>query len=197
MDSRPEYELRYRIMAHEFDRETILKALARLSDLLKEAGAVGEMCLLGGTVMVVVYKARPSTKDVDAIFEPTLVIRELARRVQEEMELPENWINDAAKGFISARHEIATGDLPQFESLRVTAPVPEYLFAMKCMASRIPADLGDRGDISDIRFLIRYLGLTSLEQALAILSEYYPEERIPPRARYVLEDIFVEPEESH
>jgi hypothetical protein len=64
------------------------------------------------------------------------------------------------------------------------------------MASRIPADL-DRGDISDIRFLVRYLRLGSVEQALQILSKYYPEERTPPRARYVLEDIFVEPEESH
>src|SRR6266536_659398 len=106
--------IRYRTMAHELDRETILTALARLSDLLKEAGAVGEMCLLDGTVMVVAYKTRPSTKNVDAIFEPTLVIRELARRVQTEMEVPENWI--------SARHEIATGDLPQLENLRVTGP---------------------------------------------------------------------------
>lgn len=177
-------------MAHDLDRETILRALARLSVLLKRRGVVGEICLLGGTVMVVAYKARPSTKDVDAIFEPTGVIRELARTIAEELQLPEDWINDAAKGFVSTRHEIAAGDLPQFENLRVTAPVPEYLLAMKCMASRIPGDPEDRGDIGDIRFLIRHLGLGSVDQALGILSKYYPEERIPPRARYVLEDIF-------
>lgn len=182
-------------MARELDREMILRALARLSDLLNERGLMGEICLLGGTAMVVVYKARPSTKDVDAIFEPAAIIRELARVVQEEFELPESWINDAAKGFVSARHEITTGDLPQFENLRLTAPVPEYLLAMKCMASRIPADLQDRGDVRDIRFLIHYLRLNSVDRALAILSKYYPEERIPPRARFLLEDIFAQLEE--
>jgi len=177
-------------MAPEFDRETILSALRRLSDLLGSRGAIGEICLLGGTVMVVAYKARASTKDIDAIFEPASLIRELARTVQQEMDLPESWINDAAKGFVSARHEVTTGDLPQFDNLRVTAPVAEYLLAMKCLSSRIPADTTEHGDIADIRFLIRHLGLTSVDEALAILSRYYPDERLPVRARFVLEDIF-------
>jgi len=175
-----------------FSRDTILKALERLAGLLAQRGVQGEICLLGGTVMVVAFKARPSTKDVDAIFQPAQVIRELATIVQEEMSLPDNWINDAAKGFVSQAHEVVEGDLPQFENLRVTAPVPEYLLAMKCMASRIPAGSTEIGDIADIRFLIRHLGLTSVGQAIAIVSKYYPDERIPARARFVLEDIFAE-----
>lgn len=175
-----------------FDRSTVLKALERLAALLAQRGVQGEICLLGGTVMVVAFKARPTTKDVDAIFEPAQVIRELARIVQDEMSLPDNWINDAAKGFVSRAHEVTEGDLPQFPSLRVTAPVPEYLLAMKCLASRISAGTGAIGDLADIRFLIRHLGLTSVEQAVAIVSKYYPDEQIPARARFVLEDIFAE-----
>ncbi len=135
-------------MKGTFDRDTILKALERLAGLLVQRGVQGEICLLGGTVMVVAFEARPSTKDVDAIFQPAQVIRDLAKIVQEERSLPDNWINDAAKAFVSQIHDTAEGDLPQFENLRVTAPVPEYLLAMKCMASRIPAGAAETGDIA-------------------------------------------------
>ena len=174
----------------ELDRETILRALARLSELLGERGATGEVCLLGGTVMVLAFNARASTKDVDAIFQPAQMIRELARIVQRELDLPENWINDGAKGFVSPRHEASEGDLPQFEHLRLLAPPPAYLLAMKCMASRIAADPEHGGDVRDIAFLVRHLGLTAPEQAMAIVAGYYPEARIPARARFLLEEVF-------
>lgn len=172
------------------DREAILAALRRLAELLQERGAEGEVCLLGGTVMVLAFRSRPSTRDVDAIFQPAALVRELSRRVAAERGLPDDWLNDGAKGFISARHETTIADLPQFEGLRLTVPTPEYMLAMKCMASRIGAGPDDPGDVADIRFLVRHLGLTSAEEARVILARYYPEERIPPRATYLLEDIF-------
>lgn len=172
------------------DRETMLRALGRLADLLDERGAEGEVCLLGGTVMVLAFRARPATKDVDAIFEPAALLRDLARRVATELELPEDWLNDGAKGFVSARHETTTADLPQFEHLRLTMPTPEYMLAMKCMAARIGAGPAEPGDVADIRFLISHLGLRSAEEAREIVARYYPEARIPPRAMYLLEDIF-------
>jgi hypothetical protein len=109
-------------MKGELDRRTILQALGRLSELLGDRGVKGEICLLGGTVMVLAFNARASTRDVDAVFFPAQIVRELARIVQSEMDLPENWINDGAKGFISAQHEASERDLPQFEHLRLIAP---------------------------------------------------------------------------
>ncbi|MBI4604460.1 MAG: hypothetical protein HY721_21065 [Planctomycetes bacterium] len=170
----------------------ILKALERLAALLKERRVQGEVCFLGGAAMALAFKARPSTKDVDAIFEPVQVIRDLALVVQREQGLPESWLNDAAKGYVSAKHDVVVGDLPQFESLRLTAPTAEYLLAMKCMASRIPGGLEDRGDRQDIQLLLKRLGLKSPDEAMAIVARYYPEERIPVRARFLLEDIFDE-----
>ena len=170
----------------------ILKALERLAALLKERQLQGEICFLGGAAMVLAFKARPSTKDVDAIFEPTQVIRELALVVQKEHSLPENWLNDAAKGYLSQKHEVVTGDLPQFENLRLTAPTTEYLLAMKCMASRISGHPAERGDVQDIQFLVRRLSLKTPEEAMAIVAGYYPENRIPARARFLIEDIFSE-----
>src|SRR5438270_2621261 len=119
-------------MKNVLDEASILRALARLSELLKGREAHGEICLLGGTTMVLAFKARPATRDVDAIFQPAQLIRELARTVQEEQDLPDNWLNDGAKGFISAALETSDRDLPQFENLHVLAPTPAYMLAMKC-----------------------------------------------------------------
>src|SRR5277367_6237793 len=90
-------------------REAILAALLALSTELAEQGVTGEVCLFGGTVMVLAFSARVSTKDVDAIFRPAELIRELSRRVGEDQRLPENWLNDGVKGYVSSRHETSAG----------------------------------------------------------------------------------------
>ena len=54
-------------------REAILRALGSLSDELGKQGVTGELCLFGGTVMVLAFTARLSTKDVDALFQPCLL----------------------------------------------------------------------------------------------------------------------------
>ncbi len=135
-------------------REQILAALQSLSDELGKSGVTGEVCLFGGTVMVLAFTARLTTKDVDALFQPAQTIRELARRIADEQRLPADWLNDGVKGFISARHETTAGNLPQFPHLRLTMPVPEYLLAMKCMAARIGGTTDEPSDVADIVFLI-------------------------------------------
>jgi hypothetical protein len=175
-----------------FGRDQILEALARLAELLRERQAQGEICLLGGTVMVLAFKSRPATKDVDAIFHPATLIREVAAVVQEELGLPEAWLNDGAKGFVSANHQVEQGDLPQFEGLRLTAPTAEYMLAMKCMASRIAYADADPSDAADIRFLLDRLGIKTVDEALSIVGSFYSPHDVPARARYLLEDILAE-----
>jgi hypothetical protein len=173
------------------NRETILHALQRLSEVLGERNVSGEICLLGGTAMVLAFRARPNTKDVDAIFYPPQVMREAAREIAQELNLPADWLNDGAKGFVSAAHDVTAGDLPQFSNLRVLAPTVEYMLAMKCMAARLGHG-DERGDVPDIALLARKLGLASVSQALAIVAKYYPESQIPVRTQYLLEDVFTE-----
>lgn len=175
------------------ERDQIVRALARLAELLRDRGTQGEICLLGGTVMVLAFSARPATKDVDAIFEPADAVRQAAAVVQAEQGLPDAWLNDGAKGFLSAHHEVSEGDLPQFDGLRIVAPTAEYLLAMKCMASRIAHAETGPGDVADIRFLLSRLGIHTLEEALATVERFYPAGRIPPRATYLLESILAEP----
>jgi len=173
-------------------REVIIEALRGLSDELGKQGVTGELCLFGGTVMVLAFTARLSTKDVDAIFQPSQLIRDLARQIAEQQRLPANWLNDAVKGYVSNRHETTVGNLPQFPHLRLTMPVPEYLLAMKCMAARIGATSAEQSDVPDIVFLVRHLGLKSAAGVLDLVAQYYPANRIPVKTQYLVEGLFEE-----
>ena len=173
-------------------RETILAALGVLSDELGKQGVTGEICLFGGTVMVLAFTARLSTKDVDAIFRPAELIRDLARRIGELQGLPDNWLNDGVKGYVSARHETTAANLPQFPNLRLTMPVAEYLLAMKCMAARIGGTADEPSDVADIIFLVRHLKLKSAKEVLDLVGQYYPVNRIPVKTQYLVEGLFEE-----
>lgn len=113
---------------------------------------------MGGTVMVLAFNARLATKDVAALFQPALMIRQMARIVAESQGLPADWLNGGVKGFVSARYETTTGHLPQFPHLRLTVVVPEYLLAMKCLAARVGGTDDEPSDVADIIFLIRQSG---------------------------------------
>jgi hypothetical protein len=173
-------------------REELLNALRALSDKLGDQGVTGELCLFRGTVMVLAFSARLATKDVDALFKPAKTIRDLAGHIAAELHLPNDWLNDGVKGFLSPRHKTTAGNLPQFPHLRLTMPVPEYLLAMKCMASRIGGTTGETSDVSDIVFLIRHLGLKSARDVLDIVAQYYPSNQIPVKTQYLIEGLFDE-----
>ena len=173
-------------------REAILAALQALSDELAQKSVVGEVCLFGGAVMVLAFTARISTKDVDAIFRPTQIIRDLARQIGERHHLPANWLNDGVKEYVSARHETHQGNLPRFPHLRLAMPVPEYLLAMKCMAARLGGTTGEQADVPDITFLIRHLKLTSAKDVLDLVGSYYPANRISVKTQYLVDGLFGE-----
>lgn len=173
-------------------RESVLIALEALSRELGKHSVHGEMCLFGGTVMMLAMGARVSTKDVDALFQPTSLIRDLARDIGEQLGLPQDWLNDGVKGFLSSRHETTMGCLPQFPNLRLTMPVPEYLLAMKAMAARIGGTADEPSDVADIRFLIRHLQLKTAGDVLALVALYYPAGRVPAKTQYLVEGLFDE-----
>lgn len=173
-------------------RAEILAALAALDRELAARGVVGEVCMFGGAVMVLAFNARLATKDVDAVFQPTAIIRELAARVGASANLPDDWLNDGVKGFLSARHEVTAVGLPQFPHLRLTMPTAEYLLAMKCLASRLGSSGGAADDTADIAFLIRHLELRSAGAVMDIVTAYYQPDRVPVKAKFLVESLFEE-----
>jgi hypothetical protein len=162
--------------------------ITRLFDLLDAelsgAAAAGELYLVGGAVMCLVFDARPSTRDVDALFRPTRVVREAAARVAVKAGVRQDWLNDAVKGYLSPRGEFETYlELPH---LRVFVARPQYLLAMKCAAMRLGEEFYD---VDDVRYLLRYLDVRSPDEALAIVTAYFDEAQLLPKTRLILEEL--------
>jgi len=170
-------------------REIFLEALTQLSVELGRHGVLGELSILGGTAMVLAFNARSSTKDVDAIFEPSAAIRDAAAIVAGSLNLSADWLNDAAQGYISPSGDFAEWKAIELSNLRVQTPTPEYMLAMKVLAARTGVG-EERGDAKDIAFLIRLLGLKEPSEVMDIVSRYYDPSRILPRSTYLVDEIF-------
>ena len=73
-------------------------------------------------------------------------------------------------------------DLPH---LKVFVARPEYLLAMKCASMCLGEEFHD---LDDVRYLLRYLDIAKLDDALAIVGGYFEEELLP-KSRLVLEEL--------
>jgi hypothetical protein len=169
--------------------DRIRQLLQALNTELAADGIRGELYLAGGAVMCLVFHAREATKDIDALLVPAGELRRAAGRVASREELPSDWINDAVKGFFS---ETGRFDVyATYSHLRVFVPHPEYLLAMKCLAIRLGEEYRDREDIA---VLLKALNLHAVADVESVLARYYPLERYPAKARYVLEDLLADAE---
>ncbi len=165
-------------------REKIMQLLRALDEALSVESVVGEVYLVGGAVMCLVFDQRADTLDVDAWFHPPERIRRLAQEVGAKLGVAPDWLNDAVKGFMSERGAFQT--FLDLGNLKVFAAVPEYLLAMKCLAFRLGPEFHDE---ADVRFLLRYLNLETVDQAKDVLSRYYPLERFPVKALFALAEL--------
>lgn len=165
-------------------RERILELFAWLDEELARVGVLGELHVVGGAVMCLALGARDATRDVDALFEPAQAVREAAARVARRADLPVTWLNDAVKGYMGPRNSFTT--FLERPNLRVYVAEPHYLLAMKCAAMRLGAEFAD---LEDVRYLLRYLNIVSVAEALAVVEQYVPPERVPTKTRLALEEL--------
>src|SRR5437016_14318985 len=86
--------------AKQVNAEEIKRYLSELNEELRSMDVKGEICLYGGAVMALAFKARPDTDDVDAVFEPVRSIRKAASLVAERNCLPVGWLKMAVEMFL-------------------------------------------------------------------------------------------------
>lgn len=177
-------------------RARIVEALNLLGQLAEGEGVTLELCLYGGTAMMLAYSARESTKDIDVIARPSEVTLALARRVAERLGLAATWLNDDVRRFVSLDGTFAPLEIQELENaarrrLKITRPSASYLLAMKCLAGR-SALPGYDVDFADIRFLIRKMGILSAAQVEEHLKRFYPHDTLSPLVRENIEGILAE-----
>ena len=162
--------------------DEITQYLTELNDELRLMDIKGEVSLYGGAVMVLAFKARPATKDIDAIFEPVREIRNASHRIADRHGLRLDWLNHAVKMFVV---EHPRQVLFEFSNLIVTIPDAKYLLAMKVLSLRPNTE-----DEQDAIFLIRELGLTGQEQVVELIQGFYPKKEVKPGVLLWLEEFF-------
>ena len=122
---------------------------------------------------------------VHAVFEPKIVIYEVAAEVAARRGLPPGWLNDAVKGFV-ADEDPAAAPIIDVPGLRCMAASPRILLAMKVLAHRVGEDE------DDVRLLARELGLTSAGEVLAVAEEIFGD-RLAAAAGFFVEELFAPP----
>ncbi len=90
-------------MSTGLGREEIRALLDDLSAELAARGARAELFLVGGAALAVAYDATRATRDLDAVFVPTGIVRQAAAAVAvaEHRGLTEDWLNNAVNGLIN------------------------------------------------------------------------------------------------
>lgn len=181
-------------------RARIVEALNLLGELAEQEGVTLELCIYGGSALMLAYGARQGTKDVDALMRPLEVCQRLGRRVAEQLGLQESWLNDDVRQFVSDQGTFAPLEIEDLEAaakqhLRITRASASYLLAMKCLACR-PDLPGWQRDVADIRFLIRKMGIATMEQVEQQINRFYPYEGLREQARVVIEEILAEPQKE-
>ncbi|MDE0371964.1 MAG: DUF6036 family nucleotidyltransferase [Rhodospirillales bacterium] len=173
----------------EYSKRDIEVLFNRLNEELARRSITGEVYVVGGAVMCLVFDARASTRDIDAFFRPAGEVGEAAQAVATAAGIPGDWLNDAVKAYLSDHEDFQ----PYLEltNLHVLTASPEYLLAMKCLAMRLGEGFHDE---DDVRFLLRLLNLTDYQKALEVVTRYYPRERFPQKTLYALEEL-LEPQD--
>lgn len=165
-------------------KKDIIRLFNLLNDELKSEDIQGELYVVGGAVMCLVFEARNSTHDVDAYFKPTAKIRQAAERVSAKANVADTWLSDSVKGYLTNAGKFDS--YLELSNLKVMCAQAEYLLAMKCLAMRIGEEFHD---LNDIRYLLRNLEINSYKQACEVIESYYPLEQFPQKSLYALEEL--------
>ena len=89
--------------------DRIRELFAALDRELAARSVVGEVGILGGAVMCLVFQARESTsKDIDAVFAPTQEIRDAALAVARAYGVAEDWHDADDVAFLVRRLGLVT-----------------------------------------------------------------------------------------
>ena len=171
-------------MARALDREKLLAAFDEIGRAAAAASAQLQIAVYGGSALMLASNFRFSTQDVDVskLEQPWPEwLRQVVGRLAAENGWQADWFNDGVVFHLSALADFA-GDHLEFGSfpanetpgLIVYVPTAPYLLALKLKAIRVNDPLRGEQERLDILNLMRVVGIRSPEEAIALLTQYFP-----------------------
>lgn len=171
-------------MGAAFDREALLDAFDQIGRAAVEAGTKLQM-VYGGAALMLASNFRFATEDVDISRLEHPWPNWLSNAVQQiavRHGWHEDWFNDGVAFHLSSLADHAADHL-EFASfprdgdavgLVVSVPTAEYLLALKLKAFRVLDPARGEAERLDILNLMRVVGISSAEEAVALLARYFP-----------------------
>ena len=172
-------------MSAAFGRDALLDAFDRIGRAAVQAGTKLQIAVYGGSALMLASNFRFATEDVDVSeLERPLPdwLATVVREITEENRWREDWFNDGVAFHLSsfadrAGDHLEFGTFPRDGSpagLVVSVPSAEYLLALKLKAFRIMDPLRGEAERLDIPNLMRVVGVSTVEDAIALLGRYFP-----------------------
>ena len=165
-------------------KKDILEYFEELNRRLWQRNIHGELLLAGGAALSLVYNARESTQDIDAVFKPSKAIRNVILEMAEEDDLEEDWLNDGVKGFIDTE-KIKIEVYLEYSNLKINVINAEGLLAMKLTSAR-----DNEKDLNDSIVLIKKLDIKTIEEVYEIIERLLPKTRQTPQSFYFTQYAF-------
>jgi hypothetical protein len=172
-------------MGAAFGRDALLDAFDQIGRAAVKAGTKLQIAIYGGSALMLASNFRFATEDVDVSeLEHPLpgwlgaVVREIAGKNQWQ----DDWFNDAVAFHLSsladrAADHLEFGTFPRDGTppgLAVSVPSAEYLLALKLKAARVLDPLRGETERLDILNLMQVVGISTIEEARALLGRYFP-----------------------
>jgi hypothetical protein len=172
-------------MTAAFDRGALLDAFDRIGRAAALAGTKLQIAVYGGSALMLASNFRFATEDVDVseLQHPlpgwlAAVVDEIAK----ENGWLDDWFNDGVAFHLSpladrALDHLEFGTFPRDGTppgLAVSVPSAEYLLALKLKAARVTDPLRGETERLDILNLMQVVGISTVEEAIALLGRYFP-----------------------
>jgi hypothetical protein len=172
-------------MGKTFDRDALLDAFDRIGRAAAGAGMKLQIAVYGGSALMLASNFRFTTEDADVaeLERPipdwlAMVVADIAR----DNGWADDWFNDGVAFHLSpladrAADHLEFGTFPRgggAPGLVVSVPSAEYLLALKLKAIRITDPVRGEAERLDILNLMRVVGISSADEAIALLARYFP-----------------------
>jgi len=172
-------------MGQAFDRDALLDAFDRIGRVAAGAGTKLQIAVYGGSARMLASNFRFATEDADVseLERPVpdwlaTVIADIARNNRWAPD----WFNDGVALHLSpladrAADHLEFGTFPRDggpPGLVVSVPSADYLLALKLKAIRITDPVRGEAERLDILNLMRVVGVSTADQAIALLGRYFP-----------------------
>lgn len=151
-------------------RDQVINLLNDLERRLTERGTVLDIQIVGGAALLLHGLIDRATEDIDARYQHSTAVDEVAAQMAKEYGLPDKWLNSHAAAFLPENVQWMVPPTGSFSAVRL-ADLPS-LAAMKVAAER-------EKDIIDLGYLVNALGIEDPEELVDLAYEMYGEDSIP------------------